>query len=153
MLPLRARLDLRVMAMKGYCIFPKALALLEPHHRLFSVISRTPVGGVLLLSREAVGVFYSPNRQGDLGRELHHQIYMSVVARTQDFMWFFKRNLLKLILSEIEDTQRKMKAFSQDSIEFWLVSYEIYTDRISANLRASTSADFQNLRKKEIVQC
>ena len=31
-LPLRARVDLGAMAMKGYSVFPKALALLEPHH-------------------------------------------------------------------------------------------------------------------------
>ena len=34
MLPLWARLDLGAMAMKGYSIFPKAPALLEPHHQI-----------------------------------------------------------------------------------------------------------------------
>ena len=33
-LPLRARVDLGAMAMKGYSTFPKALALLEPHHQI-----------------------------------------------------------------------------------------------------------------------
>ena len=33
-LPLRARVDLREMAMKGYSAFPKAPALLEPHHQI-----------------------------------------------------------------------------------------------------------------------
>ena len=33
------------MVMKGYSTFTKALALLEPHHRLFRVISRTLVVG------------------------------------------------------------------------------------------------------------
>ena len=33
-LPLWARMDLAVMAMKGYCAFPKAPALLEPHHQI-----------------------------------------------------------------------------------------------------------------------
>ena len=42
MLPLRARVDLRAMAMKGYSAFPKAPALLEPHHQ---IVSRTLVGG------------------------------------------------------------------------------------------------------------
>ena len=34
-LPLRARVDLGAMAMKGYSAFPKAPALLEPHHQIF----------------------------------------------------------------------------------------------------------------------
>ena len=33
MLPRQARVDLGVMAMKGYSVFPKALALLEPHYQ------------------------------------------------------------------------------------------------------------------------
>ena len=32
MLPLQARVDLGAMAMKRYSAFPKAQALLEPHH-------------------------------------------------------------------------------------------------------------------------
>ena len=34
MLPLRARVNLGAMAMKRYSAFPKAPALLEPHHRI-----------------------------------------------------------------------------------------------------------------------
>ena len=33
-LPLRARVDLGAMAMKGYSAFPKAPASLEPHHQI-----------------------------------------------------------------------------------------------------------------------
>ena len=33
-LPLRARVDLGVMAIKRYSTFPKAPALLEPHHQI-----------------------------------------------------------------------------------------------------------------------
>ena len=33
-LPLQARVDLGAMAMKGYSAFPKAPALLEPHHQI-----------------------------------------------------------------------------------------------------------------------
>ena len=33
MLPLRARVDLGAMAMKGYSVFPKAPELLEPHYQ------------------------------------------------------------------------------------------------------------------------
>ena len=35
-LPRRARVDLAAMAMKGCSIFPKAPALLEPHHQIVS---------------------------------------------------------------------------------------------------------------------
>ena len=34
MLPQRARVDLGVMAIKGYSAFPKAPALLESHHQI-----------------------------------------------------------------------------------------------------------------------
>ena len=43
--------------------FPKAPALLGPP--CHSVISRTFFGNVLSLGREAVGVLYSPSRQGN----------------------------------------------------------------------------------------
>ena len=46
-LPLRARVDLGVMIMKGYSAFPKAPALLEPHK------SDCLVGGVLPLYGDA----------------------------------------------------------------------------------------------------
>ena len=52
MLPLRARVDLEAMAMKGYPGFPKSPALLKPHHQI--VISRTLIRGVLLLRGDAV---------------------------------------------------------------------------------------------------
>ena len=53
------------MAMKGYSTFPKSPALLGPYHQiLYHLISRTLIGGVLLLCREPVGVFYSPSQLG-----------------------------------------------------------------------------------------
>ena len=65
MLPLRARVDLGAMAMKGYSAFPKAPALLEPHHQIvYCHIQDTRWGVVLPLCREEVGVFYSPSRLG-----------------------------------------------------------------------------------------
>ena len=67
MLPLRARVDLGAMAMKGYSTFPKAPALQDLTIRFFSVISRTlVVGGGLPLCRGAVSVFYSPSRLGKI---------------------------------------------------------------------------------------
>ena len=88
MLSLRVKVDLGVMAIKGYSGFPKALALLEPHHqivwchiqdnhcggrglttlqrscrcmlhpRLHPLDYRTLVVAVLPLCRDILGVFY-----------------------------------------------------------------------------------------------
>ena len=63
-LPLRARVDLGVSAMKLYSALPKAPVLLELTIRLFSVISRIFVGRVLPFCREAFGVFNSTSRLG-----------------------------------------------------------------------------------------
>ena len=65
MLPYWARVDLGVIAMKGR-------SAKYQHHwnltiKLFSVIFRTLVAGVLSFCREAVGVFYSPS-------QLRHQV-------------------------------------------------------------------------------
>ena len=44
MLPLQVRVDLGVMVMKRYSAFPKAPALLEPHHQMVSChIQETPL--------------------------------------------------------------------------------------------------------------
>ena len=57
-LPIRVRGDLRIIAMKEYSIFPKALVL-DPHHlMLFSIITRILVEEVCP-SAEVVGVFSS----------------------------------------------------------------------------------------------
>ena len=62
-----ARVDLEARAINGYSAFAKL-----QHHwnfiiRLFSVISRILIGGggLLLLCRGAVGVFYSTSRRGN----------------------------------------------------------------------------------------
>ena len=60
--PIRARVDQGAMAMKRHSAFPEALALVEPHYHIFNVISWTLIRGVLLLSIDVVGVFYSPSR-------------------------------------------------------------------------------------------
>ena len=90
MLPLQARVDLGVMAMKGCSAFPKAQETLEPHHHCLvsypghllgksypsaerqSVYSTAPanwatwhlLGEVLSLCSDAVSVFYSASRLG-----------------------------------------------------------------------------------------
>ncbi len=66
MLPPRARVDLGAMAIRGTLHSPKLQNYWNLTIRLFSVISRTLVGGVLPLCREAVGVFYSPSRLGNI---------------------------------------------------------------------------------------
>ena len=54
MLPLQARADLRTMAMKGYSAFPKAPALLEPHHQIVLChIQDTCWGGLSPLQRSS----------------------------------------------------------------------------------------------------
>ena len=55
---LRARVDMGVMAMKGYTAFLRAPELLESHH-LISYPGYS-LGGVLLLCSNEVGVLYSP---------------------------------------------------------------------------------------------
>ena len=59
-------MNLRAMAMKGYCTFPKAPALLKPHHQIVCVISGHSLEGILPLCRYAVSVFYSPADWADL---------------------------------------------------------------------------------------
>ena len=61
MLLVQAGVDLRVRAMKGTQLFPKIQHYWNLIIRLFCVISRTFVGRVLPLFRDAVGVFYSPS--------------------------------------------------------------------------------------------
>ena len=64
MLPLRTKVDLGAIEMKGYSIFPKAPVLLKPHHQIVYGHIRTLVEGVLPLCRDAVRVFYRPSRLG-----------------------------------------------------------------------------------------
>ena len=68
MLLLRTREDLVAIAMKGYSVFPKAPALLEPYSQivLCHIQNIRYRVGVSLLWRETVGVFYSPIRQGKI---------------------------------------------------------------------------------------
>ena len=56
MLSLQARVDLGAMAMKGESVFPKAPALLEPHHQIISCHMEGE--GLLPFYRDAVSVFY-----------------------------------------------------------------------------------------------
>ena len=57
MLPLRVRVDLGAMAMKGCAAFPKAPALLEPYHQIFCLISKTLLRRVSYPSAEMQSVY------------------------------------------------------------------------------------------------
>ena len=59
MLPLRARVDLGVMAIKEFSTFPKASKLLKPQHHIVYWHIRTLVGEVLPLCRDALAIFCS----------------------------------------------------------------------------------------------
>ena len=58
MLPLWATVDLGAMAIKGYSTFPKAPALLEPHHQIiYCHIQDTRWGGGSYPSAEKQSVY------------------------------------------------------------------------------------------------
>ena len=63
-LQLWARVDQGAMVIKEYSAFPKAPALLEPHHLILLYHTKDTCwwGEVLPLSRGAVGVFWSPSQ-------------------------------------------------------------------------------------------
>ena len=58
-LPLRIRVDLDIITLKGYSTFPKSPKPETHHQMLFNVVHRTPLGGFLLLRRGTVCVFSS----------------------------------------------------------------------------------------------
>ena len=59
--PLPVRVDLGVIAMKGYFLFPKAPAM-KPRHQIWGHIQIVVDGwGVLPFSREVAGQFNNPN--------------------------------------------------------------------------------------------
>ena len=65
-LPLRARVVLVAMVMKGCSVFLNAPASLEPHHQIGKYhIQGTYWGGVLLFCRGAVSVFYNHSQLGN----------------------------------------------------------------------------------------
>ena len=77
MLPLQARVDLRAKIVKEYSAFPKAPALVKPHHQI--VISRTFIGEVLLLCRDTVSVFCSPSWLDQNPLLLTYNVNMSIL--------------------------------------------------------------------------
>ena len=57
-LPFQARVDLLAMAMKGYSVFPKASASMEPHQQIVQCHIHDSHGGVSYLSAETQSVYF-----------------------------------------------------------------------------------------------
>ena len=72
--PLQIRVDLEVMAMKGYTKFPNGSRLESPHQMQFSVISRALVGGSSILQPLPSGLLYIINCS-----EFLYRIYLLVI--------------------------------------------------------------------------
>ena len=76
MLALRDGINLGGMAMKWYSTFPKAPALLEPHHLIVHAITRTLVG-VESYTRDADSVlFYTFSRLGKFATSVREYDYV-----------------------------------------------------------------------------
>ena len=87
-LPLRARVDLGAMAMKGFSAFPKATA-----SDCLVSYQDTRWGRVLPLCREEVGVFYSPRRRGK--SVLRHPVYIYI------YIYIYKSLLKNALVKNI----------------------------------------------------
>ena len=72
--------------------------------RLFSVISRTLVGWVLPLCRDAVGVFYSPSRLGKTRRNMWFRPFFLLLRRFR--LWRFCDR--KILLQKRSMSQRAL---------------------------------------------
>ena len=86
MIPLQAIVDLG--AMKVYSVFPKVRALLSVY--LVSYLGHS-LGVVLLLRRDAVGVFYNPTW---LSKEFEIQTNHRILAKEPDQVLFNKKKKL-----------------------------------------------------------
>ena len=69
-------MDQGAMAMKGYSAFPKAPALLEPHHQIVKYRIQNTRWAVLTLCRDIVGVFYRLRRLGKFLFSLFNKEYI-----------------------------------------------------------------------------
>ena len=84
MLPRRARMDLGAMAMKGYSVFPKAPALLEPHHQIaYCHIQDTRCGeGLTPLQRNSRCILQpQPTGQWNFEIQLDHLILTRMIIK------------------------------------------------------------------------
>ena len=70
--PLRVRVDLGAIAMKGYSTFPKALALLESHHQIVSCHIRDNCWRSLLPLQKYSRCILQPQSPADWGHFATH---------------------------------------------------------------------------------
>ena len=71
--------------MNVYSAFPKAPAILKPHHQIvYCHIQRTRLHEVLPISRDAIGEFFSLSRKGYTEtREIFENRLQSLVVRAE----------------------------------------------------------------------
>ena len=131
MLPLRDRVDLGVMARKGYSIFLKTSALLKPHYQIFIVISRTLVVGEFYPAKEMQLVYsvgpanrVKPNVSGD-DSFLHsndwpfcNSIYCQQLYANLSFVYDSMFKLINLNRDNEDHLYYSINYFSRNNINF-----------------------------------
>ena len=94
----RARVDLETMAMKGCSVFPKAPALLEPHHQIVSCHIRTLVWAeAFTLLQRCSRCILQPQPTGQCDRGLIVVLYSVFKSET-------KKNITLLLVELIAIT-------------------------------------------------
>ena len=157
------------MAMKGYSAFPKAPALLEPHHQIvYCHIQDTRWGGGLPLCREAVSVFYSPSRLGKYEVELSGS-FDDATSVVEDFLFTNRiqaQQYSRIRFEDWEDNKRNIvQLYTISSVleVFWPVEnsmeYVCWMPRkllsfiYSSFLLWKYSFSFNTFWKKNFVKC
>ena len=101
-LQLLARLDLGAMAMKRYSTFPKAPALLKPHHQIVLChIKDTRWGGLTLLQSSQCILQIQPTGQGRWKSILPNKLFdittLSIYLNLWIILLFFYCSCIKII--------------------------------------------------------
>ena len=108
MLSLQAKVGLGIMAVKGYSAFPKALALLQPHHQIVYGHIRIFVVGGSYPSAELQSVY--SNALADLTRKLVIRKIMRITWLTANEVNRRKSNpRAKLKVASQEERRQKWK--------------------------------------------
>ena len=87
-LPLRTRVELEAMAMKGYSAFPKAPALLKPHHHIWTLV----IGGGSYPSAEVQSVYSTAPADWAT-----NNLCYKPIPNNTEFLFMEKQNLRKEI--------------------------------------------------------
>ena len=80
--PLRATVNLRAMAMKGYSTFPKAQALLELHYLIILYHIQDPRSGGPCLSEEKQSVY--SKALTDTAKKIGNDVLTDIKTRKQE---------------------------------------------------------------------